>query len=136
MEPSTEIFKLNANISEGPNNQPVRLTDNNRSFEWNLDWSPNGERLVFEQWLGHYDLDCRCGSWSGAGLYSMRSDGTGDWTKLGAGFAPAFSPDGTQIAYSTTNNVWRMKTNGTDRVGFTHGTSGIDIWSVSWQPLP
>jgi TolB protein len=134
--PSDEIFKLNTNTREGRDNRAVRLTDNNRWFEWNLDWSPNGERLVFEGWRGWYDHDCDCGSWSGADIYSMRSDGNGGWTKLGAGFAPAFSPDGTQIAYSIGNNVWRMKSNGTDRARVTHSLSGIDVWSVSWQPLP
>jgi len=133
MPSSDEIFTLNTNTREGRANRAVRLIDN-RWFEWNRDLSPNGERFVFERWrYGN-------GVYHSAGNYSMRSDGNGDWTELGdaASGGPAFSPDGTQIAYVdwSDNNIWRMKSNGTHRVRVTTSFTHEEASSLSWQPLP
>ena len=58
-------------------------------------------------------------------------------------FSPAFSPDGTTIAYSRTvgphfydtDDVWTLATAGGGQAQLTD-TPALDEFGVSWQPIP
>jgi Ca2+-binding RTX toxin-like protein len=45
-----------------------------------------------------------------------------------------FSPDGTRIAWTRVNDIWKMRTNGTLQVQLTSGPA-LDS-NPSWQPIP
>lgn len=91
-------------------------------------WRPDGREVVFQ--------DPR-------GLYAIRVDGTGLRTIVananitGAG-APALSPDGTEIAYTTAFSggvvihIVNVDT-GQDRTPLFDGTTGVDGWA-NWSP--
>lgn len=88
----------------------------------NPDWSPNGERIVFNS---SYEGQ------SEAEIFSVRPDGSALRRILAQpeghyAFEPVFSPNGRRIAYvKTTRNtlphIWTMRANGSHPRQLTHG---------------
>jgi TolB protein len=96
------------------------------------DWSPDGRRLVFQHYLNATEFNR---------IETIRADGTG----LRTVFAPrnlrardpAFSPDGTKIAfdYELGSDIWKINLDGT---GLTNVTNTPERWegSPDWGPSP
>jgi hypothetical protein len=104
------------------------------------DWSPDGSRIAFAT-----DRDGACGPGAPFGqcneIYVVPAGG-GPPTRLTNNAAqdtsPAWSPDGTQIAFSSDRDgdleIWRMNADGSNPVQVTNNTAN-DL-SPSWQPIP
>jgi Tol biopolymer transport system component len=123
---------------------PVLVETGGAGAPRNLDWSPNGKKIVFANYWTYDspgDLEYEYGP-----IYSISSRGH-NLTKLGGDpwttphGAPVYSPDGRQIAFSYDHNIWRMKSNGTEPVQLTNLESDWDEdqvywWDFDWQALP
>ena len=129
------LWKMNADGSGQTN-----LT-RNASDERAPDWSPDGRRIVF-----HSDRQPHEGGskiWAidrnGANLTQLTGDGrpTGFIDRW-----PAWSPDGTRIAFTSTRSdegwrIWSMNATGADRTQITTrvGLGNFDF-DADWQPIP
>ena len=96
-------------------------------------WSPDGDKIAF---LG----EGRDGT--NSNIYVMDTNpATDDAFNLTPNTStpvyqyndedPSWSPDGTQIAYSTIGDVWKIDVDGTDRTNLTSGTGGTN---PAWSP--
>ena len=65
------------------------------------------------------------------GLWVVRIPG-GPLCRLGDGFGSAFSPDGTSVAYSTTKDIYLVRSDGTGarKLASVGGTA----WNLAWSP--
>jgi protein kinase-like protein/WD40 repeat protein len=92
-------------------------------------WAPDGRRLAFDS--------CRRGQF--CSIYTITPAGT-SLRKLPAGtndaFAPAWSPDGSYIAYvcrfNGVNSICMMRADGTARRVVIRGSARLAIGSVAW----
>lgn len=89
-------------------------------------WSPNGLRLVFERTAWR---ESRLRS---LGVYRVDATG-GGLRRLTAGSAPAWSPDGTLIAFVRGGGVFAIKPDGTGERRLTT-TARKTIGPLSWSP--
>jgi WD40 repeat protein len=64
-------------------------------------------------------------------IYSVKPNGTG-LLDLGPGITPAYSPNGTRIAFALNGEVWTMKADGTDRRRVT--TLASSESGPTWSP--
>jgi hypothetical protein len=129
-------------VTEGPAVEPpVRITDLSKgSVIDTLTISPDGQLLLFTVLLdsGKHDLRSQ--------MQMVRADGTGQTTMIGDGktldITPCFTPDGSQIVFSSNRggrhmSVWQLAANGEG--GVTQLTSGdtTDLWpNVDSDPKP
>jgi Tol biopolymer transport system component len=105
------------------------------------EWSPSGDRIVFDWNAG---LDCDFEEDGYAGIDTIRADGT-DQRQLWYGYNiqpytwpvnPAYSPDGTKIAFVMDMwDIYMMSSTGAGQT-FVHPTLNGDLDAVDWQPLP
>jgi Tol biopolymer transport system component len=113
---ASAIYVLRPDGSELKQITPLRLNAGSP------DWSPNGERIVFNS---SYEAQRE------AEIYTARPDGSGRRQILAQpedqyAFEPVFSPNGRRIAYTKTNrrgmpHIWTMRANGTHRRQLTYG---------------
>jgi TolB protein len=126
-----EIYVMRTDAREGPNNRPVKLTDNATYYDSQPDWSPDGSRIVYSSPRG--------GNWED--IFVMRADGSGkkNLTRSPAREQyPAFSPDGKYIVFTSDRGgdqeIWKVRLDGT---GLTQVTSdGLRNHQPDWQPRP
>ena len=125
-----EIYVMRTDAREGPNNRPVKLTDNATYDDSQPDWSPDGSRIVYVSYRNNADI------------FVMRADGSGKKKNLTRSPAreqyPAFSPDGKYIVFTSDRGgdqeIWKVRLDGT---GLTQVTSdGLDNHQPDWQPRP
>jgi Tol biopolymer transport system component len=64
-------------------------------------------------------------------VYSIKPDGTG-LLKLAQGYSPAYSPDGTRIAFVRAGDIWTMNADGSNQQQVTAST--FDESSPTWSP--
>ncbi len=109
----------------------IRRVSNSPDYDHQVAWSPNGARLVFERDLA-----------SSSSIYAVDADGTHLTRLTGAGFfdvGPAYSPDGTMIAFGTDRSggfqgdLWLMRADGTNQ----HVLRTLPFVESfpDWQPL-
>jgi Tol biopolymer transport system component len=125
-----EIYVMRTDAPEGPNNRPVKLTDNATYSDSQPDWSPDGSRIVYSSSRG--------GNWED--IFVMRADGSGK-KNLNRNPArdqhPVFSPDGRWIAFDSDRDgnqeIWKMKADGTRPTKLTNSGDNLQ---PDWQPRP
>lgn len=95
-----------------PNN-PAQCSQGSSASDWKPDWSPDGQRILFERDIHTSEdggFDCGLDGWGYIpNIYVVHADGTGQsrfrsvdlWREDGE---PAWSPDGRSVAYSTHNS--------------------------------
>ena len=133
---NVDIFVMNADGTK-----PVNLTNN--PFHDNLPtWSADGTKIAFES---SRDFD------SSIEIYAMNADGTAPTrlttrlaspgTNSGGSGQPAFSPNGTKIAFVTrvsaafpgsTNEIWVMNADGSNPVSLSQYPANNDY--PAWSP--
>ena len=110
------IYDLWVMDADGGN--PVNLTDD-RAYNFELTWSPDGQRIAFSKTLSFPDFD-----WD---IWVIDADGS-TLVQLTQGPSqdrrPAWSPDGQRIAYDSrdeegTYNLWVMDADGSNPVNLT-----------------
>jgi Tol biopolymer transport system component len=97
------------------------------------DWSPDGDRIVFQQWNVPYDYSGQID------IYAMNVDGS-DIRQLtdgpGANEDPAWSPDGERIVFSRyvdgEYEIWVMNAEGSEQRRLT--PRGVSAHSPAWSP--
>jgi TolB protein len=142
----SDIFVANvADLLDGVA-QPINITNNPQTIDEDPDWSPDGQRIVFTS----YPVRDKPANSTSAKIYVMRvnshgvpvQDGLPNPRRLTNSTederAPAWSPDGTRIAYICRNGGARnfevcvMNADGTNQVALT--TDIFNIATPSWSP--
>ncbi len=141
-DPHFAIFLANADGSD-----PRRLSSGvNDTWPAWLAWSPDGTRIAFSNLAADADArECTQGGdgWCPTDIYVIDADGsnlTRLTTDLAGEFQPAWSPDGTQIAFARQvrpgdglTGIFVMKADGTD-VREIASTGQGSNFAPSWSP--
>jgi TolB protein len=111
--------------------------DEERDFGYS--WSPDGERIAFYHGTGVPDGGRFDADWD---IFTMATDGT-DVRQLtedpGMDGFPAFSPDGSKIAFMSERDgiadIWLMDADGSNQVPLTADeTDSLDDYHPTWSP--
>ena len=99
-------------------------------FGTHLSWSPDGSRLAFEIRGVSPDLNADIGTVDvETGKRRTLTHDPGDE------FAPAWSPDGREIAYVAGTDIWLMEADGRRQRRLTHD-GGVGYDELAWQRRP
>lgn len=109
-------------IMENDGNNQTNLTSNSATDKAPA-ISPDGTKIAFDSnRTGYFEI------------YTMNLDGTGltQLTNNGSNFEPAWSPDGSQIVYESSGEIYIMNADGSNPSPLTN-SSGRDSWPA-WSP--
>jgi Tol biopolymer transport system component len=123
--------------ADGSGEQVLVTANDIHADEWSYgglsgpDWSPDGEKIVFEYFDDDYYVDEE--------IWVINADGSGlDWRSRG--HSPVFSPDGNKIVFGysyrpidTIGHLYIINADGSE------GGTKVDTYHAgtpSWQPLP
>jgi TolB protein len=113
-----------------PDGSNLTNLTNSSALESRPDWSPDGTKIAFTNGYMH-DF----GDVSAVGISIMDVDGS-NVTRLTDSVSswygsPAWSPDGTKIAFDTSGDVWTIEPDGSNLTNLTNDSAGyIDpVWS-------
>lgn len=113
--------------SNGEDNRPISDFYSVTSIESAPDWSPDGQRIVFDN---RETRDIMSVNWDGSDLQNLTNDQLFD-------FSPKWSPDGTQIVYSSQNpspfQIFVMDADGSNPRQITQFPSSSSILP-KWSP--
>ena len=125
---------------------PLNITNSPDDIEEDADWSPDGQTIVYTR---HPASDQPANfNYTSKEIYVLNADGTGEPQRLTFNGeeerAPAWSPDGTRIAYMCrkgaratltgppTFEICVMNADGTDQTRLT--TNSVNDFSPRWSP--
>lgn len=88
-------------------------------------WSPNGSKIAYNGNQG-----------SGNEIFVVNADGTNivQLTSNGSGSAPDWSPSGSQIVFSSADDLYKINANGTGQVRLTFTGSTVRDNHPTWSP--
>jgi len=96
------------------------------------DWSPGGEWIAFEA-----DKQIHKGRFVGS---ELDTTSLVQLTSEGRNYFPTWSPDGEWISYDSDSSdpqapyqIWKMRSDGTDRVNVSHSSARMPDWSPDGQ---
>jgi hypothetical protein len=131
-----ELFTMNVN-----GGGLTKLT-NNTLQDFDPAWSPNGKQIVFRRTLANGNNE----------IFKMNADGSSLWdgsaahnltNNAASDFAPAFSPDGSEIAFQRYvagsgtgqgNEVFKMSADGQGQANLTNNAGSINDGAPQWSP--
>jgi Tol biopolymer transport system component len=125
------FFDLAVVHLDGSPEQDLTPTDpdcNNFTVDTGASWAPNSQRIAYFA----ESLFCNSPPCTDAGFFTIKPDGTDRQQLLNGGADPAWSPDGTKIAFDVVNPAG-IKIMNTDGTGVTDIAAGTN---PSWQPIP
>lgn len=102
-----------------------RVLPGSNANDLEADWSPDGQTLVFIRTFAPSDYRIMAVNRDGTDLHEVVRDFAGDQI-------PAFSPDGRQIAYLRSGQVWLVDSDGNNPHALVTGGS----LGFAWVPLP
>jgi len=109
-------------VMDADGNNQIRLT-NDTAGDFSPTWSPGSRRIAFSS---ERDREYQPGHGRATALYTMNADGSGQIAITSAGAQdrqPAWSPDGTRIAFSTNRDddlgIWLVNPDGAGAVKIT-----------------
>ena len=110
-------------VADPDTGSPENLTQTPTDEEHDPVWSPSGDRLAFARSDAHFDIWVMNADGSGAlNLTPGANDGMGN-----SGRRPAWSPDGSQIAYEDGGEIWVMDADGSDKHNLTGTAAGTGL---------
>lgn len=86
-------------------------------------WSPDGAKIAYECPVLSPDSDDE--------IWVRSLDGS-EKTKVASGYSPAWSPEGTKIAFSRNRDIWVMDVSGGNETRLTHGDTSVA--DFAWSP--
>jgi len=128
---SADIFTMNvdgSNLTQLDSDFPREVWFNN------LDWSPDGDKIALSglDWNVYY-----YGSGLPEEIYTVKADGTGQPTHFADpvyGFQPAWSPDGSKIAYWREHDLHIMNADGSGKSDLTTDGTLVEERKPAWSP--
>jgi hypothetical protein len=124
--PSFEIYTVDA---DGSGLRQITLTDEGLASD--PQWSPDGSTIVYARFrsLGNGNYEGDIWSVSPTSEFRLTSTPMSDW-------GPAYSPHGSQIAFSREGRIWVMGADGADpRVVTADGYASAPSWSPDGSML-
>jgi len=129
----TDIYTMNP---DGSNVQ--RLTNSNLAhYYFDPAWSPDGSKIAFVRFSGTYNDSLRLYTDIVYEIFVMNADGSDQrrLTQSRSDFSPAWSPDGTQIAFwrdmPSSRGIFVMNADGSDQRAV---ASTSELGQPAWSP--
>jgi Tol biopolymer transport system component len=122
-----EIYKINVST------RAITQITNNQQYDSDPTWSPDGTRIAFEH---ERSLE---GGGTDTEIYAKSSKGTGETLNLTKTpntdeFAPAWSPDGNEIAFDTRGEIFVLNLESGQRRNLTNDRTENYDTLPSWSP--